>query len=151
MEGISSEKEKANDKPKKRSGKMRLHKVLFILIFLVTETVLKVVYLAFKTKFFENFHTYDSFFKILSQQAYYFGTVKLLLGAIGYGLFYYTSEAETSDLKMALQHSLVFFVLILTTYFLFLQTSNNFIDLMVLTLIAFFCSYTMLRFKKDWL
>jgi hypothetical protein len=133
--------------------KMRLHRIFFVVTLLVVETALQVVYLSCKAKFFEEFHRFDSLLEVLGKNAYYFGTVKLLLGAIGYGLMYLSvdSELDSSNLTLALLHAFVFFVLLLVLIFFFLAPSNGFVDMVALTLVAFFSSLVMLRVKRTWL
>jgi len=81
---------------------MQIHKILFVFILLIIETILQVLYLSIKAKFFEDFHNYDSFLEIFGKQSYYFGSVKMVLGAACYSLFYFASRPSTSNLKMAL-------------------------------------------------
>jgi hypothetical protein len=125
-------------------------KIMHIIALFLIETFLQVAYYTLTIKYFDNIKFEDSFWEIFKDPLYFVGTVKVVFFLPVYLLFYLTvAKRLGSTLKLALAHSLLFFILFCLA-FLFLPVNlfENYYDPVILPSIAFLVSF--IYFKIGW-
>ena len=120
---------------------MRRFKFIYVLLLVTTETLGQVLFLSVKTKFFEKHNEYNEYFHILTQQVYYFGTVKMVFCSPFYLFFYLSLKDNVSRSSIAIQHSMIFLSVSLLSIFFPWTMVSDWKDLFFLTLLAFISAF----------
>ena len=122
-------------------------KIMHIIALFLIETFLQVAYYTLTIKYFDNIKFEDSFWEIFKDPLYFVGSVKVVFFLPVYLLLYLTvAKRVGSPLKLALAHSLLFFILFCLA-FLFLPVNlfENYYDPVILPSIAFLASFFYFR------
>lgn len=118
-------------------------KIVHIIFIFLIETFLQVVYYTVIIKYFDNPGSSGRFWEIFKDPLYFIGSVKAVFFLPVYLLFYLVvAKRLGSGLKIALAHSLMFFVLFCLAFvFLPVNLFRTFYDPVFLTGIAFLVSF----------
>lgn len=126
--------------------------IKYVLWLFIIETILQILYLSVSIKFFESYHTYESFFDIFLKQIYFFGSVKLVFCLPLYYFFYFSVvDRSWVIFKTALYHTVVFSSVCLFSMFSSFAMCSGLYDLIFLSSISFVSSFVMSYYRvKPW-
>ena len=124
-------------------------KIIYVIVLFCIETVFQILYYSVKTKFFNEFSSFDSFNQIFLDTLYYIGTVKTAFYLPCYLIFHLGFRKEVEPLvKISLYHALVY--LGLSIFITFILPWGIFIDLfdvLFLVLISFISCLIIGKYK----
>jgi hypothetical protein len=126
---------------------MKAKMIVYTIVLLVLETALQVIYYAIKIRYFNNFHENDNLAKVLADTLYVLGTFKLVFYLPVY-LIFYIFTTESNKYRISVYHAELFFFIYICSIFLSPGILHGWIDILLLTVIAFLSSLQTMIFLK---
>ena len=98
----------------RESGTQKRSKIVFVLLLFLVETILQILYLAFTTKYLDQFLISVTFAKLILYAAFWVGSIKLLFFLPVYLFLHLVNlKHSVSRIRTAFCHAAVFIVIFL--------------------------------------